>query len=273
MTPTITAQVLVGNEENWVWYAINSILDWVDQVLVWDTGSTDKTVNIIKSISSPKIRFAQKGQVDPQSHSQLRQKMLEETTTDWFLILDGDEIWWRTSISRVIKAIQENPDMAAIISPFYNVLGDIFHYQKPSRSHYQIHQYHGSYTIRAINRNLPGLHLANPHGRQEYKLADNTSLQKLPLDQLLYVDAPYLHTTHLHRSSNDTQTLKRGFKFKFELGTKSLFFPPEVFYLPHPNLVPSPFKTRSWMYTFTALLAEPVRIFKNMFFNTSASGY
>lgn len=273
MNPTFTAQVLVSNEEKWIWFAINSVLNWVDQVLVWDTGSSDKTVDIIKSISSPKIHFSQKGPVGAESHSQFRQKMLEETTSDWFLVLDGDEIWWQSSISNIVTAIKANPNKAAIISPFYNAVGDIFHTQRSTRSHYHINRYKGSYTIRAINRKLPGLHLINPHGRQEYQLADGTPIQKLEMDKLLFIDSPYLHTTHLHRSPNDSQTLKRGFKFKYELGEGKNIFPPEVFYLPRPNSVKDPFIKRPPGYTLLALLIEPIRYIKNIFFKSLSSGY
>lgn len=272
MTPTITAQVLVANEENWIWFALNSVLPHVDQVLVWDTGSTDKTVEIIKSISSSKIKFFQKGLVDSRRHSQLRQHMLEQTDTDWFLILDGDEIWWQSSIVKVIKTIRENPHKSAVISPFYNAVGDIFHYQNPSRSSYQIHQYRGSYTIRAINRKLSGLYLTNPHGRQEYRTED-IPLQKLSADKLLFVDAPYLHVTHLRRSNSDVQTLKRGFKFKYELGSPADTFPPEVFYFPRPSLIPNPFLSRSMGYSCLAAVAEPIRQLKNFVISNSTSGY
>ena len=53
----IIVHCLVANEERFVWYALQSVLPYVDQVMVWDTGSTDKTVEIIKAIKSPKIIF------------------------------------------------------------------------------------------------------------------------------------------------------------------------------------------------------------------------
>ncbi|OGE34520.1 hypothetical protein A3C32_04220 [Candidatus Daviesbacteria bacterium RIFCSPHIGHO2_02_FULL_41_14] len=42
----IVSNTVVHNEENFVWYALMSIALFVDQLLVWDTGSTDKTIEV-----------------------------------------------------------------------------------------------------------------------------------------------------------------------------------------------------------------------------------
>ena len=44
MKNDITVHCVVKNEERWIWFAINSILDIAEKILVYDTGSTDKTV-------------------------------------------------------------------------------------------------------------------------------------------------------------------------------------------------------------------------------------
>jgi len=41
----ITAQMVVKNEENFVWFAIKSVLPYVKKFLITDTGSTDNTFN------------------------------------------------------------------------------------------------------------------------------------------------------------------------------------------------------------------------------------
>ena len=87
---TIWANTIVNNEENFIWFAIMSVLDYVDKILVWDTGSTDKTVEVIKTINSNKLKFKEVGKVDPMEFTKMRQKMLEESKCDWILILDGD---------------------------------------------------------------------------------------------------------------------------------------------------------------------------------------
>ena len=51
----ITAHMIVKNEENFVWYAVNSVVNFVDGMMIWDQGSTDRTVEIVKTINNPKI--------------------------------------------------------------------------------------------------------------------------------------------------------------------------------------------------------------------------
>ncbi len=271
----LVAHTIVKNEQCWVWYAINSAIDYVDEIMVWDTGSTDETVEIIKSISSPKIKFKQMGEVDAQRHSQLRQQMLSETKADWILILDGDEVWWKKSIVAITQAIQANPNSAAIISPFYNAVGDVFHYQNPQDVSYHIKQHRGPYTIRAMNCKLPGFKMVNPHGRQEYQ-SNGLAIQKS--EDLLFIDQPFLHLTHLPRSKSrdlDNQTLKRSFKYRYDFGRafdENIVYP-EVFYLPAPAQVPNPFSKRNLNYIFISILYTPLRMLKHLFFPAKTSGY
>ncbi len=275
--PRIVAHTIVKNEQRWIWYALVSVIDYVDEILVWDTGSTDATVSIVKSIRNPKIRFRQLGAVDALGHSTLRQQMLDETRSDWMLVLDGDEVWWQKSIASVTETIKNKPNLSAIISPFYNAVGDIFHYQNPKSISYQIKEQHGPFTLRAINHKLPDLKIVNPHGRQEYQ-TNGVAIQNLKASELLYVNAPFLHLTHLPRSISRRQeqtTLKRSFKYRYDLGIvfddTSAF--PEVFYFPAPLLVPNPFSRRSFSYLGISLFITLLRIVKRLFRSPNNTGY
>src|SRR3989344_2131678 len=93
--PKITVHCLVCNEERWIWYALMSVLDQVDEIMVWDDSSQDHTAQIIKSIDSPKIKYRLVSSQTAQGHTKVRQQMLDETKSDWMLVLDGDEVWWR----------------------------------------------------------------------------------------------------------------------------------------------------------------------------------
>src|SRR3989338_7015752 len=105
----IFANTIVNNEENFIWFAIMSVVDYVDKILVWDTGSTDKTVELVKGIretKGDKVEFREVGVVDKHEFTKMRQMMLDESKCDWILILDGDEVWWEDSIKKVVKEIK-----------------------------------------------------------------------------------------------------------------------------------------------------------------------
>ncbi|MBU2051801.1 glycosyltransferase, partial [Patescibacteria group bacterium] len=101
----LTSHTLVKNEEVWIKPALESVINFIDTLLVWDTASTDKTVSLIKSIKSPKIKFRQSGPVDREGLVRLRNEQIKATKTDWFLLLDGDEIWPKANLRQLIKAI------------------------------------------------------------------------------------------------------------------------------------------------------------------------
>jgi len=89
----IIVHCLIKNEENFIWYALNSVLPYVAKIMVWDTGSKDKTIEIVKLINSPKIEFQEVHSINAKEHPQMRNKMLEATDKTkyrWLMILDGD---------------------------------------------------------------------------------------------------------------------------------------------------------------------------------------
>jgi len=254
----IWAQTIVCNEDKFIWFAIMSVIDYVDKVMVWDTGSTDDTVKIIKEIQKikgDKVLFKEVGPVDRDGLTRMRQKMLEETNADWFILVDGDEVWWETSIKQLVEAIkQQGSQKDAVVVPFFNPLGDIYHYQDESASRYQIAGRKGNFQVRAINKKLPGLHVKNSYPLEGYYDENGQIVQES--DKLLLLDAPYLHATHLRRSNE----LRKYNKYKFELGKDfgSDFKYPEVFYREKPSIVSSPLIKRSTIYVINSLLQTPL---------------
>lgn len=250
---------LVKNEENFIWYAINSVLPYVDKIMVWDTGSEDKTVEIIKSIKSPKIDFAEKGSVDSNSFTKVRNEMLQATDKekyDWLLILDGDEIWPSDSIIKVKKYIEGHPKTQAVFLNTVNAVGDIYHKQPKSAGHYHIKDKTGHLSLRFINlKEVPNLKVDLPHGQQGY-FSNGILIHELP--RVDYLNIWYLHTTHLQRSSLDNSTLKRKMKRKYELGElinkREL---PEVLFVKHPSVVPSVIH-RMDLFTFLRCLIQTI---------------
>ncbi|MFH1536116.1 MAG: glycosyltransferase, partial [Patescibacteria group bacterium] len=241
--------------------SIMSVVDYVDKILIWDTGSTDKTVEIIKEIikiKGNKIDFEEVGEVDKNKFSKMRQKMLEESYCDWTLVLDGDEIWWEDSIKKLISKIKtDGNNIEGVVVPMKVPAGDIYHFQEESAGQYRLMGRKGHLSLRAINKKISGLHVAWPYGKESYLDGDSRPIQQRT--EIIFLDAPYLHVTHLKRSS-----LKRSpNKFKFELGSnKKDFKYPEVFYKAYPSIIQSPWVKISGIDLVAAKLMTPLRKIK-----------
>ncbi len=84
--PTLSLCMIVKNEEIFLPRCLDSVKDYVDEIIIVDTGSTDKTVEIAE-------RYKAKVYHHPweNSFSKARNYSLKYATCDWILILDADE--------------------------------------------------------------------------------------------------------------------------------------------------------------------------------------
>ena len=278
----IWVNTLVKNEERYLWYSVTSVIKHVDKILLWDTGSTDKTLEIIKLLQKEnpeKIDFKEAGDVDINQFTMVRQEMLDATKSDWIIILDGDEIWWDKSIAQLVDNIQREGDkLETIVSPYYNIIGDIYHYQEEVAGGYVIDKKSGHINIRALNRKIPGLHLEKPHGQQGFYDNDGVLIQNRNRKFRKFLNYPYFHFTNMTRSStklNDSNVPKRWLKYKYELGIP---FPqdfkyPEAFYLPRPEIVPSPWERMSNSYRIRAIAETALKKAKRRILPFKKVGY
>lgn len=253
---------MVRNEERFIWYAINSVLPCVDKIMVWDTGSTDKTLDILQLIKSPKIEFKEVGKVDITSFTRVRQEMLDNTPKDydWLMILDGDEIWSSSSIKAAINFCNSHAESKSLVVRTNNLVGDIYHKLPESSGHYNLAGLTGHLSLRFINlKKISGLHANLPHGQQGYFDSNNKLVQDHNSE---FLDVYYHHATHLFRSTS-TETPKRRQKLKFELGDNiSLKDQPEIFFVPHQSTVPSVISPASSSFWMLSALLTPFRRFK-----------
>ena len=277
----ISAHVLVKNEARFLWYSVMSVINYVDRVRIWDTGSTDDTLKIIKEVQKTKeaqgkIYFNQeilypfneekaRQIMLAEDFQVVRQEMLDITTADWFMVVDGDEIWWDDSIKKVTDFIRAGGNSyESVVVPTVNVVGDMFHRQEEKAGRYHLLGKVGYYNLRAINRNIPGLKSLGRHGVWGWADAADQMIQDRDQSKIKFLDAPYLHTTHLRRSGirkKDKEVIKRIRKYKYEIGDTFPpdFYYPEVFFRPRPDIVPSPWKTMTPGYAFRAFFETPLR--------------
>ncbi len=265
----ITVHTLVKNEEKWIWFAIMSVIDFVDKLIIYDTGSTDNTVLIINEIMknttyAKKIVFEQKGAVPPENFSLLRQEQIDRTETDWFLVLDGDEIWYKDTLVQITSLLgQTDKKMLAI--KFHNCTKDVYHYTNFESGAYVIKGIKGNITLKIINTKIPGLAAIGPYGSEGYYDKSGLTIQNNEED-ILIVDGFFLHTSNLVRSRNlfyDWKIPYRRVKVfsKVEAKVDSGFLFPEVFYLKRPNLVGNPLQRANIHYYILKLLLQPIRVF------------
>lgn len=250
--------MLVKNEENFVWFAINSVINYVDKLLVWDTGSTDKTVEIIKTIKDPKVNFTEKGAVTPEGLIKLRNEMIKETTTDWILVLDGDEIWSKEGIEEISDLINKYKDSKdLVVSPVKMLIGDIYHYQEEKAGRYRIKDKVGHLNIRAI-RNSSGLQVKGIFPNEHFVNGDGIVIQDLPNEKILFAKVSYLHASHLIRSPKNVK------KYKYELGipfSKDYFYP-EALFLERPKEIKSPWEPINFGFSCKATIQTPFKKLK-----------
>ncbi len=280
MNRSITAHTLVKNEEKYVWFSVMSVIDFVDKFFIWDTGSTDKTVEIIKAIKREypsKVYFKEVGEVDLNKFTSIRQTMLDETNSDWFILVDGDEVWWEDSIKKVVDIINEKGDsLDSMVNSYYNIVGDIYHYQEKEAGQYNIDDRRGHFNIRATNRKIPGLHFENPHGQLALVDENGISVQNRDKKRRTHLDISYLHFTNVYRSnSRNLFVPKRRQKLKYEIGNlfPRDFYYPEVFFRKRPDTVPYPWQKMSYAFYSRALLETPLRKIKRRIIKVRSSGY
>lgn len=266
----ITVHILVKNEENFIWYSIMSVIDSVDEILIWDTGSTDNTINIIEKINNPKIILKKINPVNF-DEGKIRQSMLDATKSDWFIVLDADEIWWDDSIKLVTETIRkEGNDLETIVVPTVNMIGDMFHFQEKEAGRYHLSGKIGHYNLRAINRRIPGLHGHGEHGVFMWADDKNKRVEWRDQSKIKFLNAPYMHTTHLRRSDSingDKDVYKRAKKRKYEIGieTPNDYFYPEVFFKNKPDFVKSPWETPNLFYKIIAMIETPLKKFRRRY--------
>lgn len=87
MSPIITLSMIVKNEETTLPVCLKSIKDFVDKIIIVDTGSSDQTVEVAKSFGAQVERFDWIN-----DFSAARNYALSFVTTPWTLWLDADDM-------------------------------------------------------------------------------------------------------------------------------------------------------------------------------------
>ncbi|MBD3333721.1 tetratricopeptide repeat protein, partial [candidate division GN15 bacterium] len=116
--PSISVCMIVKNEEEMLPECLDSVRDWADEIVVVDTGSEDRTIEIAESYRA-RI-FHQPWEGDFSKH---RNYSIEQATCDWIFIIDADERFEPEGVE-MLKRTMNNPNINVISINVFNVYGD-----------------------------------------------------------------------------------------------------------------------------------------------------
>jgi glycosyltransferase involved in cell wall biosynthesis len=96
MPNTISVCVIAKNEEQLIGNSLGSVREIADEIIVVDTGSTDRTAEIAEKSGARIIRHPWDG-----SYGRARNAYLRAALGDWILVLDGDEAIARRDLTKI----------------------------------------------------------------------------------------------------------------------------------------------------------------------------
>lgn len=124
--PLVSVVIPLYNKEPHIKRAIDSILAQKIQdfeIIVIDDGSTDKSAEVVKSFTDPRIRLIHQ---ENAGVSAARNKGIKEAKADLVAFLDADDEWTPSFLETVLRLREKYPE-AGIYATTYSILkyGDI----------------------------------------------------------------------------------------------------------------------------------------------------
>lgn len=218
----ITVHCRVRNEEQFVRQAIESVLPIATKVLVYDTGSTDGTLEAVSALRSDKIEVTRKPPSNAEGIMQYRNEMIDRTSTEWFMLVDGDEVYMESAIRRIAEELPK-------VSPYiHRIVLRRKHFVESPRFVSRSDWIGRIYRTRAIRHKLYSDKYRDHVGHETpYRVGDPSAPLK-GFSTRFPPDIFFFHCHYLRRSSRD-QELGRMRRWRLPL------FPVQVYRGPWPE--------------------------------------
>ncbi len=113
---TISAIIIVKNEEKMLPSCLKTLL-WVDEILVIDTGSTDKTIKIAKKHGARVVEYT-----NGKSFSDWRNCGLKEAKGNWVFYIDADERISEKLKNEISIIVSKNGEHGVFAIPRSNII-------------------------------------------------------------------------------------------------------------------------------------------------------
>lgn len=198
--PTLSACIITYNEEENIKDCLDSVVGFVDEIVVLDSFSSDATESICRG--NPKVKFFQHVF---DGHIQQKNRAIEKCTSEWILSLDADERVSSELRQSIETFLGGNTDCAGVKFP---------------RLTYHLHRYirHGGWypnaRYRLFRKGKAYWGGENPHDR----LIVKGKAGKLTGDLIHYTNkdlADQVHTMNQFSSIAALTRFNKGKKFRY----------------------------------------------------------
>lgn len=118
----LSISIISFNEEKNIGRTLDSVKDIASEIIIVDSHSTDKTIEIAKSYGAKVFTEDWKG------HVAQKNSALKKCTQDWILSLDCDEVVSGELRQSIIDTVSRNKGAAYSVNRKTNYLGKLLHY-------------------------------------------------------------------------------------------------------------------------------------------------
>ncbi len=164
MQPKISVALCTYNGEKFIELQLESIFQQslaVDEIIICDDGSTDKTIEIINAASKkyPGIIQLHINETNLRSVKNF-EKAISLTTGDYIFLSDQDDLWHKDKVKKIIAAFNENPKVegvftdATLINDDSNEIGGYTLWQLAMFNYGMIEKFNGFWKIFQLNQNM-----------------------------------------------------------------------------------------------------------------------
>ncbi len=150
---------MVKNEEYWIWYSLTSVYPHVDEILVFDNGSDDATVEIVRNMRHIADKLTLVENFGGPSEQENREAMLEAARAcggTHLLFLDGDEVHVGDNLAFCRRLLEMHEHAPALHDPPHNHMIPLDH--TPTEGILVKH-----IGFRPIHPGFAGLNTCRPH--------------------------------------------------------------------------------------------------------------
>ncbi len=126
---TLSVIIITKNEEDRLGTCLESVRDLANEIILFDSGSTDKTLEIAKKYTQ------QVFETDWPGYGLQKQRALEKATGTWVLSIDADEALTDQLKAEIRRTLEQNPKEVAFRLPWaVTIFGKRLDYGNSARS-------------------------------------------------------------------------------------------------------------------------------------------